>query len=258
MAFRKIILTGLAVATIAQRLCAQTATLPATYTGPWRDAVPPDGWTFSGLGAPDYLPGFDGFGDGAAKLDGTGDFLSVRFADPPESVSFWIQGFSFSGGMFRVEQSLDGSNWLTVASYAPPPTNATFQTFALSPHARHVRFLYHIRGTGNVGLDGIAVAPSVAFAIDRLSQSEGIARVWVVPTETYRVYALQYSTNLHRSNSWNQVFSTNGTGGELELIDFNFDVPRFYRVIDVTPPGRKTAIRGPGKSPWRRERNIID
>ena len=240
------------MAAVAQLACAQTAALPATYTGPWRDAVPPDGWTFSGLGAPDYTPGFDGFGDGAAKLDGTGDFLSVQFDQPPESVSFWIQGFSFSGGVFRVEQSLNGTNWLTVASYEPPPTNATFQTFGLLPHARHVRFLYLIRGTGNVGLDGIAVAPSAAFAIDRFSQSEGIARVWVLPTETHRRYALQYSTNLHRSNSWTQVFSTNGTGGELELIDVHFDFPRFYRVIDVTPPGRKTAVRGAGKSPWRR------
>ncbi len=250
MGMRRIILGGFAAA-LAHAALAQTAALPASYTGPWRDALPPDGWTFSGLGAPDYLPGFDGFGDGAAKLDGTGDFISVRFAAPPESVSFWIQGFSFSGGVFRVEQSLDGTNWLTLASYEPPPTNATFQTFGLLPHARHVRFLYVARVTGNVGLDGIAVAPNDSFVIGRFAQSEGIARVWVLPTETNRQYALQYATNMQASNAWTQIFSTDGTGGELELIDFNFAYPRFYRVVDVTPPARKSAVRRPGKSPWR-------
>ena len=60
MGMCRTILAGFAAA-LAHMALAQTAALPATYTGPWRDALPPDGWTFSGLGAPDYLPGFDGF-----------------------------------------------------------------------------------------------------------------------------------------------------------------------------------------------------
>ena len=252
MGMRKTIFVGFAAAAIAQWTFAQSAALPAAYTGPWRDAVPPDGWTFSGLGAPDYAPGFDGFGDGAAKLDDAGDFISVHFDLPPESVSFWIRGYTFSGGVVRVDQSIDGTNWQALASYAPPPTNATFQTFDLMHHARHVRFLYVSRVTGNVGLDGISVAKNASFVIDRLSQTGNVARVWVLPTEVGREYALQVSTNLQATNSWTGIFSSEGTGGELELIDFYFESPRFYRVVDVTPPGRKTAVRRPAKTPWRR------
>lgn len=248
---RKTILAGLAATALASLASAQTAALPAVYTGPWRDALPPDGWTFSGLGAPDYAPGFDGWGDGAAKLDGAGDYVSVHFDRPPESVSFWIQGFSFSGGVFRVDQSIDGTNWQALATYAPPPTNATFQTCGLSIHARHVRFLYVSRVTGNVGLDGITVAKNDTFVIDRMTQTGGVARIWVLPTEIGRQYALQVSTNLHATNAWAPIFSSEGTGGDLELIDFYYAPPRYYRVVDVTPPARKTALRRPGKSPWR-------
>ena len=250
MGMCRTILAGFAAA-LAHVALAQTAALPATYTGPWRDALPPDGWTFSGLGAPDYLPGFDGFGDGAAKLDGTGDFISVRFAAPPESVSFWIQGFSFSGGVFRVEQSIDGTNWLTLATYAPPPTNATFQTFGLSHHARQVRFLYQTRVTGNVGLDGISVAPDPSVVIDRVVVSNGLARIYILPTEIGRNYALDVATNLAATSAWNRVFITEGTGGELELIDFYFAYPRYFRAVALPPSGRKTVVRRPGKSPWR-------
>lgn len=250
MGMRRTILGGFAAA-LAHVALAQSAALPATYTGPWRDALPPDGWTFSGLGAPDYIPGFDGFGDGAAKLDGAGDFISVHFDAPPESISFWIQGFSFSGGVFRVDQSIDGTNWLTLASYAPPPTNATFQTFGLLHHARHVRFLYQNRVTGNVGLDGIAVTRNPAVVVDHVEIEEGLARVWIMPTEIGRNYALDIATNLASTSAWTRVFITEGTGGELELNDFYFAYPRYYRAVALPLTDRKTVLRRPGKTPWR-------
>ena len=242
-------MAGCAAALAARLACAQ-APVPTSYSGPWRGVEPPEGWTFSGLGV-DPDPGYDGTHT-AAKLDDAGDFISVHFDLPPESVSFWIRGYTFSGGVVRVDQSIDGTNWQALASYAPPPTNATFQTFDLMHHARHVRFLYVSRVTGNVGLDGISVAKNASFVIDRLSQTGSVARVWVLPTEVGREYALQVSTNLQATNSWTGIFSSEGTGGELELIDFYFESPRFYRVVDVTPPGRKTAVRRPAKTPWRR------
>ena len=251
MANRNTIWMAGVAAALAQLVSAQTAVLPVTYTGPWRDAPPMAGWIFSGLGSPDYLPDFDGLNDGAAKFDGTGDFISVRFAAPPESVSFWIQGFSFSGGVFRVEQSIDGTNWLTLASYASPPTNATFQTFGLSHHARHVRFLYASRVTGNVGLDGISVAPDPSIVIDRVVVSNGVARIYILPNEIGRDYALDVATNLAATSAWNRVFITAGTGGELELIDFYFSYPRYFRAVALPPSGKKTVVRRPGKSPWR-------
>ena len=138
-----------AVLALVGRLAGAQAPLPTAYTGPWQEGDPPDGWVFSGLGSPDYAPDYDGVGDGAAKLDDAGDSVSVQYAGPAASVSFWIRGLAFSGGVFRVEQSADGANWWTLATYAPPPTNATFQTLVPSLHARHVRFVYSERVTGN-------------------------------------------------------------------------------------------------------------
>ena len=238
MGMRKAIFVGFAAAAIAQWTFAQSAALPAAYTGPWRDAVPPDGWTFSGLGAPDYAPGFDGFGDGAAKLDDAGDFISVHFDLPPESVSFWIRGYTFSGGVVRVDQSIDGTNWQALASYAPPPTNATFQTFDLMHHARHVRFLYVSRVTGNVGLDGISVAAYVWPAIGSVGVAGGIATLGVPESMPGRTYWLEHADALtNQPVIWTPDYAAAGSAAPLVFTNaLPTNAPkRFYRVRDATP-----------------------
>ena len=232
------------MAALAARAAFAQAVLPTSYTGPWQGYAPPAGWFFSGLGAPEYAPGFDGHGDGAAKLDDAGDFISIQCDSAPAAVSFWIKGQSFSGGVFRVDQSVDGTNWLELASYAPPPTNATFQTLGLSLDARCVRFIYAARETGNVGLDGISIAKNVPFAIQRAAWSNDMASVWLQPTAVGRQYQLQYSTNLPASNAWHRIEPPGeGTGGELELRDLNFDFPRYYRVVDVTAAAKRRRPR---------------
>lgn len=139
---RKFNLVGACAALAVRLALAQTAALPASYTGPWRDALPPDGWTFSGLGAPDYNPDYDGINDGAAKLDDTGDFISIHCATAAGAVSFWVKGLSFiSSGVFRVEQSSDGTNWAALAVSTNLPTVAERRTLYPNPPARHLRFL---------------------------------------------------------------------------------------------------------------------
>ena len=237
MGMRRTILAGFAAA-LAHAALAQTAALPATYTGPWRDALPPDGWTFSGLGAPDYLPGFDGFGDGAAKLDGTGDYISVRFAAPPESVSFWIQGFSFSGGVFRVEQSIDGTNWWALAAYAELPATPVSQTLFPALAARHLRFIYTERVTGNVGLDGVSVQALRRPEIGQFEVAGGSALVAVVETRAGRTYALERTASLAANPVvWIEADAAIADSDPLVLADpgvANAAVG-FYRVRDATP-----------------------
>ncbi len=221
---------------MAARFAFAQAVLPTSYTGPWNSAAPPEGWTFSGLGFPDYTPDYDGTNDGAAKLDGTGDLISIHYDLPAASVSFWIRGMTFSGGVFKVEQSIDGASWTELAAYAPPPSNATFQTLVPSLHSRHVRFIYSSRLTGNVGLDGISIAKSPFLVITSLEKSNDVGRVRFVPSAEGRLYALQHTTNLTTTPvPWVQVSANYGNGGELELIDPLVHYPRFYRVLDVTP-----------------------
>ena len=221
---------------LAAPLAFAQAPLPTAYSGPWLGGTPPAGWSFSGLGIPDYVPDYDGINDGAAKFDGTGDSISIHYDSPAASVSFWIRGLTFSGGTFRVDQSVDGTDWTTLASFAPPPTNATYRTLTPSLHARHLRFLYAERVTGNVGIDGISVAKSPFFVIERTSRTNELGRVWIDPSVAGRLYGLQHTTNLAMVDApWIQASAAWGNGGELELIDPLVQYPRYYRVVDVTP-----------------------
>lgn len=195
-------------AALAASLAFAQAPLPTAYSGPWLGGTPPAGWSFSGLGIPDYVPDYDGLNDGAAKFDGASDSISIHYDSPAASVSFWIRGLTFSGGTFRVEQSPDGRDWTTLATFAPPPSNATYRTLAPSPHSRHLRFRYVRRATGNVGLDGVSVAKSPVFAIERFT-----------PTAA----------------PGGQASAARGTGGERERIDPAVDDPRSYRKVGVAP-----------------------
>ncbi len=245
-------MTAGCAAALAARAAFAQAVLPTSYTGPWQGYEPPSGWIFSGLGSPDYGPDYDGYNDGAAKLDDTGDFISIHYDLPAAAVSFWIRGLTFSGGTFRVEESVDGAAWTELAAYAPPPTNATFQTLEPSLHSRHLRFIYSARVTGNVGIDGISIAKSPFYLIERFETSNGVGRVWISTSDASRLYGLQHTTNLAMNPvPWVQVSSAWGNGGELELIDFAVAYPRYYRVLDVTPPPGKTVLPARAKTPWR-------
>jgi hypothetical protein len=212
------------------------ATLPTSYSGPWQTGTPPAGWTFSGLGGPDYNPDYDGLNNGAAKLDGTGDFILISFDAPAGNLSFWIRGLSFSGGTFSVEESSDGAAWSSLQTYAPPPTNASYQTLIPSPDSRQIRFIYSVKGTGNVGIDGISIAPFIQPVISDIAV-DGIADVTVQETLSGRTYVLESASALDADPvQWIQADSDAGTGGSLDLQDSaSTNVIRFYRVRDTTP-----------------------
>ena len=239
MGMRKTIFVGFAAAAIAQWTFAQSAALPAAYTGPWRDAVPPDGWTFSGLGAPDYAPGFDGFGDGAAKLDDAGDFISVHYAGAAGAVSYWIKGLTFiSGGVFRVEQSGDGADWTALAVHTNLPAEAERRTLYPAPSARHLRFLYAERVTGNVGLDGISVAAFVWPQIGSVGVAGGLATHVVPESMPGRTYWLEHADALtNQPVIWTPDYAAAGSAAPLVFTNaLPTNAPkRFYRVRDATP-----------------------
>lgn len=227
------------VAALAAQLGWAQASLPAAYTGPWELGTPPAGWTFTGLGL-DYVPDYDGLNDGAAKLDGTGDRIAIQFEGSARDVTYWVKGLTFSGGTFRVEQSIDGSAWSELATYTALPTNATHQTNRLSVAARHLRFIYAAKGTGNVGLDGIALTEFtfVQPEISAVAVAGGTAAVAVAETVLGRTYALEYAVDLAASPPvvWTEADAASGTGSGLELRDAGAtNAARSYRVRDATP-----------------------
>lgn len=225
-------------AVLAARLACGQAPLPTAWTGPWELGSPPAGWTFSGLGSTDYMPDYDGMGDGAAKLDGAGDFISIHFNSAPASVSYWIRGLTFiSGGVFRVEQSADGSDWAPLKSYTNPPATATYTSHFPSVDARHIRFIYVEKVTGNVGLDGISIACHVVPSMTALVLTGGVARATVEEASLGRTYELAYTPALDAAPwvEWTAVATQFGADAPLVLSDPSpTNAMRFYRIRDIT------------------------
>ena len=236
MTRRTVIVAGCAVALAARLACAQ-APVPTSYSGPWRGVDPPEGWTFFGLGV-DPDPGYDGTNT-AAKLDDAGDFISVHYAGAAGAVSYWIKGLTFiSGGVFRVEQSGDGADWTALAVQTNLPAEAVYLTHFPSPSARHLRFLYAERVTGNVGIDGISVAAFVWPAIGSVGVAGGIATLVVPESVPGRTYGLEHADALtNQPVIWTSDYAAAGSAAPLV---FTNAVPgnapkRYFRVLDVTP-----------------------
>ena len=135
------------------------ATLPfvaedTPYSGPWQKATV-NGLTSKGLG-PDY-------GDGSAKFDSTGDWLQVKFVGTPGTLSYAIKGNSTSAdnpSTFLVQESADGENWTTLATYVSGDNLGAKATAShdLSATSQYVRFLYETKGAGNVGIYDVYIS----------------------------------------------------------------------------------------------------
>lgn len=226
----------LGVALVA-RLAGAQANLPTAYTGPWQYYVYTEGWDFQALGA-DQNPDYDGLNDGAARFQTAGAYVSVQYDRSAGAVTYWIKGLTFSGGVFRVEQSVDGADWWALATYAELPATPVFETRFPALEARHLRFIYDQKGTGNVGLDGVSVYPWRRPSIGHVELAAGTALVTVADTLPGRAYALEHAAQLTNNPvAWSPAGSGTATAEPLVLSDAaptNAAV-RFYRVRAVPP-----------------------
>jgi hypothetical protein len=223
---------------MAARMVFAQAALPTAYTGPWKLGEPPEGWTFTGLGE-DVTPDFDGYTNGAARLQNTGSSIAIHCADSPAEVSYWIKGLTYSGGTFRVEQSADGTNWTALATYTELDTNAMFQSHTPWSVTRHIRFFYTEKVTGNVGIDGVSISKFdfVLPEIAAIVATGGVASVSVAETVVGRTYTLEHALSLLDAPVlWSSDDAGAGTGGGLVLHDgAATNSVRHYRVVDTTP-----------------------
>ena len=147
---------------LAGTLAFGQATLPTFYSGPWKAGPLPSGWTAYGLRSPDYADNYDGVDGNAAGLDSAGDWVKINFSDVPATVSYWLKGNSLSGEYtFKVQESVDGSTWTDVAifnsSNSIPNSPAAAHTNNLLSTSRYVQFIYVVKASGNVGLDGVTI-----------------------------------------------------------------------------------------------------
>ena len=183
-----LLISGLA----AFQLAAQTA-LPTSwnFSNP-PISSPPTGWT-SGLATGGTNLTYSGAntsigGDGiAARLDATGDFLTIWFAEKAGPLSYYIKGTgippaaSFTG-TFSVQESTDGitySNLKVFTTASPVPggnnmsaTNKFVHTPA--PASRYIRFFYTEKLSGsNVALDSVLLKAAPAAATPSIALKQG-------------------------------------------------------------------------------------
>lgn len=142
-------------------------------------STPPTGWT-TGLATNGNLT-YSGAsnsvgGDGiACRLDGTGEFLTIWFADKPGQLSYWLRGTGISPnpsftGTFSVQESVDGNAWTDLKVFTtadPAPGIMTRYAHQPADASRYIRFYYNTKESGsNIALDSVLIksppAPSAA------------------------------------------------------------------------------------------------
>jgi len=158
---------------------AQT-TLPAFWTftnpSPTQDStMAPNGWktrldiVISGSTPYTYATGSDG--TPACRLDGTGEYVQVWFADNPGQLSYYIKGTGISpnppfSGSFVIQESVNGTTWNTLSTHTSMTLSFVKFTQTITPTSRYVRFYYLDKQSGsNVALDSVYLKPAPQGAI---------------------------------------------------------------------------------------------
>ncbi len=175
-------------------------------------STPPNGWT-PGLGTNGNLT-YSGAansvgGDNTAcRLDATGEYLTIWFADKPGPVSYWAKGTAISPnpaftGTFSVQQSIDGTSWTDMRVFTTPaPLTGTMTRFVDNPNqaSRYVRFFYTAKENGsNVALDSVVIkqapASSVGFALKQGSNTMVNGTTYVFGNSPAKLFTIQNTGN---------------------------------------------------------------
>ena len=124
------------------------ATLPFEFDGGLSDIASTMGLTQSGLGS-DYKSA------PKLKFDSTGDYIILKINETPRTLSFDIKGNSFSGGMFKVQTSVDGETYTDLAAYTVLGDTQSESFNSLAANVRYIKWIYTEKSSGNVGLGNI-------------------------------------------------------------------------------------------------------
>lgn len=149
---------------------------------------PPNGWTFgitvNGTGGLTYTSASNSVGgdNTSARLDNSGEYITIWFADKPGQVSYYVKGTGISPnppfqGVFSVQESVDNVNFSDLrvfnSSNAMPGGNmGAANKFVDTPASttRYIRLILNTKVSGyNVALDSVLVKsapPTAAAAIN--------------------------------------------------------------------------------------------
>ena len=133
------------------------ATLPFTFTGGKNDIENTIGLTQSGLGS-DYGTSTNPV-SANLKFDSDGDWLVLHLNEAPTSLSYDIQGNSFTDGIFTVVASADGINYsYDLMFFSSANLGNSLQTIThvdMASDIRYIKWVFNDKGTGNIGVGNI-------------------------------------------------------------------------------------------------------
>jgi endonuclease I len=158
---------------------AQTVASQAVLPTSWNfDVNAPAGWSES-LGASNtrYANGLNGQ---ACRLDATGDFVVVEFAEEPGTLTYNLKGQNSGGtfdGTFTIQESVDGVSYTTLRSLVDgelPATAFTLFTDQPAAESRFIRWFFTEKVSGhNVALDEVSLVAPSAGAAQEINVTDG-------------------------------------------------------------------------------------
>ena len=135
------------------------ASLPFSFDKGKSDIANTTGLTQDGLGS-DYSS------TPYLKFDHTDDNLILKFNACPSILSFDIKGNGFSGGTFKVQYSVDGTEYTDLETYTSFGSEKQSESFDNIPAtARYIKWIYTKKDNGNVGLGNITLKGTESVSI---------------------------------------------------------------------------------------------
>lgn len=201
------------------------ATLPFTYDGNGQGTLP-TGLTVHGTATYSSSPKIQ-FNN--PDNNGVEDYVILKINEVPGVLKFDIKGNSFSGGTFRVETSVNGTDYTTKEEYTEIATTTTTITIAnLASDVRYIKWSY-TKDQGNVAFGNINLekAPTLSITGYGTSTDGGyvlvaspvsttpVAAGMITTNSNYDLYYFDNSQNDEWINYKNEDGSVNSSFGDL-------------------------------------------
>ena len=129
------------------------------------------------------------------KFDGTDDYVVLKIAEVPGTLSFSIKGNGYSSGStstFKVQTSVDGESYTDIATYTELGDEAT-KTFDIAGNVRYIKWIYTEKGNnsgGNVGLGNISLTKTNTLTLaeactdgEKYYGTYSLGKAFVVPAD---------------------------------------------------------------------------
>lgn len=200
----------------------------------------PQGWIYNLSVNDGNLFYYGGSDDSpSARLDATGEFLRLEFAESPSEVSYYIRSTGFGnpvspGTVFTVQQSIDGSNWDDLQVFGEDNLTGGFvyHSHNMNPMARYLRFYYTQKMSGsNIAIDEVSLSKAAATPSARMMLRRDGEKV----LSGHRVY-------MSESTGLNIQVENEGLSEELEVLSYTLTGPDASHFQVEQVPGQLPAL----------------